>query len=265
MRAGAAQQLCAPLDRIGIHADQRRVGKPVRIEFADAQHRLAAIVRDRGVGRPLELIRDVVDAHRADPGPPLQIDREHTIIAARELLASIGESHSAFNSANILAARGYTAECIDLSGWHDPVARTIDERINAQVKQQFDSQRALLTAALRDNDAQAIAMLKADPRMPDQLKQLLGNSAVPAAAREQALSASLGQLDTDEQQALADAQTLAGKITRALKLSFTNSITRIYSYAIWLVLGAFLASLARRLSLRMRHVSTCLSALLWQA
>jgi CRP/FNR family transcriptional regulator, cyclic AMP receptor protein len=29
--------------------------------------------------------------------------------------------------------------------------------------------------------------------------------------------------------------------------------------------SAFLASLARRLSLRMRHVSTCLSALLWQA
>ncbi|HEU5088493.1 MAG TPA: MDR family MFS transporter [Roseiflexaceae bacterium] len=117
---------------------------------------------------------------------------------------------------------------------------SIDERINAQVKQQFDSQRALLTAALRDNDAQAIATLKADPRMPDQLKQLLGNSAVPAAAREQALTAALGQLDTAEQQALADAQTLAGKITRALKLSFTNSITRIYSYAIWLVLGAFL-------------------------
>ncbi len=117
---------------------------------------------------------------------------------------------------------------------------SIDERINAQVKQQFDSQRALLTAALRDNDAQAIATLKADPRMPDQLKQLLGNSAVPAAVREQALTAALGQLDTAEQQALADAQTLAGKITRALKLSFTNSITRIYSYAIWLVLGAFL-------------------------
>lgn len=49
--------------------------------------------------------------------------------AARELLAGIGESHSAFNSARILEAKGYTANCIDLSGWGDPVARTIDERI----------------------------------------------------------------------------------------------------------------------------------------
>jgi aspartate kinase len=49
--------------------------------------------------------------------------------AARELLASIGESHSAFNSARILEARGYKAHCIDLSGWGDPVSRTIDERI----------------------------------------------------------------------------------------------------------------------------------------
>jgi aspartate kinase len=49
--------------------------------------------------------------------------------AARELLAGIGESHSAFNSARILEAKGYAANCIDLSGWGDPVARTIDERI----------------------------------------------------------------------------------------------------------------------------------------
>lgn len=49
--------------------------------------------------------------------------------AARELLAGIGESHSAFNSARILEARGYRANCIDLSGWGDPVARTIDERV----------------------------------------------------------------------------------------------------------------------------------------
>jgi aspartate kinase len=57
------------------------------------------------------------------------VSRPELLSAARELLASIGESHSAFNSANILEARGYAAECIDLSGWADPIARTIDERI----------------------------------------------------------------------------------------------------------------------------------------
>ena len=57
------------------------------------------------------------------------VSRTELLSAARELLASIGESHSAFNSAQILEARGYAATCIDLSGWGDPKARTIDERI----------------------------------------------------------------------------------------------------------------------------------------
>ena len=57
------------------------------------------------------------------------VSRVELLSAARELLASIGESHSAFNSAMILRAKGYAANCIDLSGLNDPVARTIDERI----------------------------------------------------------------------------------------------------------------------------------------
>jgi len=57
------------------------------------------------------------------------VSRTELLSAARELLASIGESHSAFNSARILSAKGYTSEFIDLSGWSDPKARTIDERI----------------------------------------------------------------------------------------------------------------------------------------
>ena len=58
------------------------------------------------------------------------VSRTELLSAARELLASIGESHSAYNSAKILQAKGYTANFIDLSGWGDPVARTIDERIS---------------------------------------------------------------------------------------------------------------------------------------
>lgn len=57
------------------------------------------------------------------------VSRVELLSAARELLASIGESHSAFNSANILQAKGYEAEFVDLSGWGDPKARTMDERI----------------------------------------------------------------------------------------------------------------------------------------
>ena len=49
--------------------------------------------------------------------------------AAREILASLGEAHSAFNSVNILQNRGVNATLVDLSGFDDARPLTIDERI----------------------------------------------------------------------------------------------------------------------------------------
>lgn len=57
------------------------------------------------------------------------VSRTELLLAARELLASIGEMHSAFNSANILQNRNYDATFVDLSGWEDSRQLTIDERI----------------------------------------------------------------------------------------------------------------------------------------
>jgi aspartate kinase len=57
------------------------------------------------------------------------VNRSEVLLAARELLASIGEMHSAFNSANILQNLGYNATFVDLSGWQERRERTIDERI----------------------------------------------------------------------------------------------------------------------------------------
>ncbi len=57
------------------------------------------------------------------------VTRQELLLAARELLASLGEMHSAFNSANILQNKGYAATYIDLSGWDDSRQLTIDERI----------------------------------------------------------------------------------------------------------------------------------------
>jgi aspartate kinase len=59
------------------------------------------------------------------------VSRTALLLAARELLASLGEMHSAFNSANILQNRGYKASFVDLSGWEDSRQLTIDERIKA--------------------------------------------------------------------------------------------------------------------------------------
>lgn len=62
------------------------------------------------------------------------VSQKALLLAARELLASIGEMHSAYNSANILKNRGYNATFIDLSGWEDSRQLTIDERIKESFK-----------------------------------------------------------------------------------------------------------------------------------
>jgi len=62
------------------------------------------------------------------------VSQKALLLAARELLASIGEMHSAYNSANILKNRGYNSTFVDLSGWEDSRQLTIDERIKESFK-----------------------------------------------------------------------------------------------------------------------------------
>ncbi|WP_454803818.1 aspartate kinase [Mucilaginibacter phyllosphaerae] len=57
------------------------------------------------------------------------VSREGILQAAREILASIGESHSAFVLTNILQHKGLNAVCVDLSGFDDQRPFTIDQRI----------------------------------------------------------------------------------------------------------------------------------------
>lgn len=57
------------------------------------------------------------------------VSKESILQAAREILASIGESHSAFNFTNILQNMGVNALLIDLGGFGDHKAYTIDQRI----------------------------------------------------------------------------------------------------------------------------------------
>lgn len=58
--------------------------------------------------------------------------RKNILHAAREILASIGEAHSAFNSVNILQNAGIHATFIDLCGFNDPEQLTIDQRIHKE-------------------------------------------------------------------------------------------------------------------------------------
>ncbi|MDR2843651.1 MAG: aspartate kinase [Candidatus Symbiothrix sp.] len=58
------------------------------------------------------------------------VEKSNIYLAAREILASIGEAHSAWNSVNILNNHGINATFIDLCGFNDNEMLTIDERIH---------------------------------------------------------------------------------------------------------------------------------------
>lgn len=58
------------------------------------------------------------------------VNSDDICLAAREILASVGEAHSAWNSVNILTNNGITARFVDLCGFNDSHPLTIDERIH---------------------------------------------------------------------------------------------------------------------------------------
>ena len=60
------------------------------------------------------------------------VNRTDIHLAAREILASIGEAHSGWNSANILNNNGINARFVDLCGFNDNEPLTIDERIHKE-------------------------------------------------------------------------------------------------------------------------------------
>ena len=55
--------------------------------------------------------------------------REDYLPPTRELLSSVGEAHSAFNSTLILRAHDVNAVFVDLSGWKDQETRSMEETI----------------------------------------------------------------------------------------------------------------------------------------
>lgn len=60
------------------------------------------------------------------------VNKQNILLAAREILASIGEAHSAFNSVNIIRNHGIRSTFVDLCGFHDAEYLTIDERIRRE-------------------------------------------------------------------------------------------------------------------------------------
>ncbi len=57
------------------------------------------------------------------------VSKADILMAAREILASVGEAHSAYNTVNILKNNNINAVFMDLCGYNDSDYLTIDERI----------------------------------------------------------------------------------------------------------------------------------------
>ncbi len=62
------------------------------------------------------------------------VNRTNILLAAREILSSIGEAHSAFNSVNIIQNNDINASLVDLCGFDDAEYLTIDERIQKEFR-----------------------------------------------------------------------------------------------------------------------------------
>lgn len=95
--------------------------------FSDEGHRQTA---DQFVRERVEGVRScLLDLHRLCSFGHFNLPEHlHTV---REMLASLGEAHSAHNTALLLNKLGVNARFVDLTGWRDDAQPTMDERIVA--------------------------------------------------------------------------------------------------------------------------------------
>lgn len=91
---------------------------------------------DQFITERMEGIRScLLDLQRVCSYGHFQIN-EH-LSTVREMLAGVGEAHSAFNTALLLQAEGINSRFVDLSGWREPDNLSLDEKI-ASVFSRYD-------------------------------------------------------------------------------------------------------------------------------
>ncbi len=85
---------------------------------------------DQFITERMEGIRScLLDLQRVCSYGHFQIN-EH-LATVREMLAGVGEAHSAFNTALLLQSEGINARFVDLSGWREPDNLPLDEKITS--------------------------------------------------------------------------------------------------------------------------------------
>lgn len=167
------------------------------------------------------------------------------VVLATTLTAQIGA-----NVTPILAAAPPAIQAaIDPSQFRSSISReegssggqpSLGEQIATAAGAPYAVERELLVAALQANDQAALTTLLESPTTEPQVKALLST---PVDDRAAVLTQALGIVDQAQQAMLSETQGIAGAVTAAMRLAFANSITRIYSYALWLVAAAFLLCL----------------------
>ncbi|TXY26229.1 aspartate kinase [Vibrio mimicus] len=110
--------------------------------FADAMTRLRAdkFIRAR-LAEAVACIQNILETCQYG-----QFSLRHSLPQIREFLASIGESHSAYNTALKLNTLGINARFVDLSGWSEPCQGNLDQVIeNAFRNIDVDSELPIVT------------------------------------------------------------------------------------------------------------------------
>jgi aspartate kinase len=84
-------------------------------------------VADNFVRERIEDVRNcLIDLHRLCSYGQFRMDEN--LATVKEVLSSLGEAHSAFNTALLLQAQGVNARCVDLTGWRDERPLSMEER-----------------------------------------------------------------------------------------------------------------------------------------
>ncbi len=85
---------------------------------------------DSFVRERIEDVRNcLIDLHRLCAYGQFRLDEN--LVTVKEVLSSVGEAHSAFNTALLLQQRGVRATYIDLTGWRDEESPSLEQRIEA--------------------------------------------------------------------------------------------------------------------------------------
>ncbi|MEQ9506383.1 MAG: aspartate kinase [Hyphomonas sp.] len=83
---------------------------------------------DNFVRERIEEVRNcLIDLHRLCSYGQFRLDEN--LATVKDVLSSLGEAHSAFNTALLLQKQGVNARFVDLTGWRDERTLTLDERL----------------------------------------------------------------------------------------------------------------------------------------